>query len=83
MISQKIQEAFNKQINEEIFSSYLYLSMAAYFDSINFPGFAQWMKKQSQEETEHAMKFYHHIVERGGTVELFEIKEPKKNGNPL
>jgi ferritin len=78
MISKQMQEALNKQINEEMYSSYLYLSMAAYFDAMSFPGFAQWMKAQSQEEWFHAMKFYGHIVERGGEVELFAINEPKK-----
>jgi ferritin len=78
MISKEMQDAFNKQINEEMFSSYLYLSMAAYFDAANLPGFAQWMKVQSHEEWMHGMKFYGHIVERGGKVELFALKEPKK-----
>jgi ferritin len=78
MINKKMQEAFNKQINEEMYSSYLYLSMAAYFEAMSFPGFAQWMKAQSQEEWVHAMKFYNHIVERGGEVELLAINEPKK-----
>jgi ferritin len=78
MISKKMQDAFNKQINEEMYSSYLYLSMAAYFEALSFPGFGQWMRAQSQEEWIHAMKFYNHIVERGGEVELFAIKEPKK-----
>jgi len=78
MISKKMQDAFNKQINEELFSSYLYLSMAAYFESLSLPGIATWLKLQSQEEWMHGMKFYTHIVERGGEVELFAIKEPKK-----
>jgi len=78
MINQKMQDAFNRQINEEMYSSYLYLSMAAYFAAGGFPGLAQWMKAQSQEEWAHAMKFFNHIVERGGEVELLAIKEPKK-----
>jgi len=77
MISQNMQDAFNKQINEEIYSSYLYLSMAAYFDSINLGGFSHWMKMQAQEEMFHAMKFYNHIVERGGEVELLALKKPE------
>lgn len=79
MIKKKMQDAFNKQIGEEMYSSYLYLSMAAYFDSINLTGFAHWMRMQAQEEMFHAMKFYHHIVERGGKVELGHIEEPKKS----
>lgn len=77
MIKPKMEEALNKQINEEMFSSYLYLSMSAYFDSVNLAGFSQWMKYQAQEEMFHAMKLYNHIAERGGTVKLMAIKEPK------
>lgn len=75
-MNDKIREAFNKQINEELFSSYLYLAMSAYFESINLPGFAQWMRCQSQEELVHAMKFYNFINERGGTVVLTAIDGP-------
>jgi len=78
MINKKIEEAFNKQINEEMYSSYLYLSMAAWFDSINLKGFSHWMKAQAQEEMFHAMKFFNHIIERGGDVALAAIAEPKK-----
>jgi len=78
MISRKLNDAINKQINEEMFSAYLYLSMAAYFDSINLTGFSHWFRLQVREETFHAMKFYHHIIERGGTVELQALEEPKK-----
>jgi ferritin len=77
MIKKKIEQAFNKQINEEVFSFYLYLSMAAWFDTINLKGFSLWMKIQAQEEMFHAMKFYNHILERGGNVELAKIAEPK------
>jgi ferritin len=78
MINKKIEEAFNKQINEEMFSFYLYLSMAAWFEAGNFKGFSHWMKTQAQEEMFHAMKFYNHILERGGSVALAPIAEPKK-----
>ena len=84
MISQKMQEAFNKQINEEMYSSYLYLSMAAYFGSINLTGFSHWMKLQAQEEMFHTMKFFNHVVERGGEVELLALKKPEfKWNSPL
>lgn len=76
MISDKIQQAFNKQVNAEFFSAYLYLSMAAYFESLNLPGFANWMRCQSQEELIHAMKFYSFISERNGTVTLTAIDGP-------
>ena len=78
MISKKMQDALNKQINEEMYSSYLYLAMAGYFESVNLPGFSQWMRTQAQEEMFHAMKFFNHITERGGNVELMAIKEPKR-----
>ena len=76
-LKSKMNDALNAQINEELYSSYLYLSMAAYFESINLPGFANWMKVQSREETVHGMKLFHYIHEAGGTVTLKGIKEPK------
>lgn len=78
MINKRMQDALNKQINEEMFSSYLYLSMSAYFESNSLLGFAHWMKTQAQEEMFHAMKFYNYILERGGNVELQAVAEPKK-----
>ena len=69
-------EALNKQINEELYSSYLYLSMSAWFDNIGLKGFANWMKVQAKEELGHAMKFYKYIISRGGRVQLHEIKAP-------
>lgn len=84
MISKKMQDAFVDQINEELFSSYLYLSMAAWFESKNFHGMAKWMQVQAEEEREHAMKFFDQIVERGGRVKLAAIKEPQFEWkNPL
>jgi len=77
MIGQKMQTAMNKQIQREIDSAYLYLSMAAYFESQNLNGMAHWMKVQAKEEMGHAMKLYEHIYDRGGRVKLFAIEEPK------
>jgi ferritin len=77
MISKKMEKAINEQINAELFSGYLYLSMATYFDSINFPGFSNWMKVQAKEEYKHAMKFYGHVADRLGTVTLKAIEGPK------
>lgn len=68
MINKSMQDAMNDQINKELYSSYLYLSMAAYFEDKNLPGFARWMRIQEAEEREHAMKFYDFILERGGKV---------------
>ena len=77
MFNQKIQDAFNQQLNAELFSSYLYLSMSAYFESQGLAGMASWMQLQAQEEHAHAMKFFDHINERGGKVVLKQIEAPK------
>ncbi len=77
MIGKAMQDAINEQINKELFSSYLYLSMAAYFEDRNLPGFAHWMRVQEAEEREHAMKFYDFILECGGKVTLKAIDAPK------
>ena len=76
MISQKIADALNDQIRKEVYSSYLYLSMAAQFASMNLNGFAHWMKIQTGEETKHAMKIYDHLNERNGRVILQQIDAP-------
>jgi len=77
MISKKMQDALNGQINAEMYSAYLYLAMSAYFQSINFNGFAQWMNVQYQEEMMHAMKIYDFIAERGGRIVLDAIDKPQ------
>ena len=77
MISKTMQDAINAQINKEMFSSYLYLSMAAYFENTGLSGAAKWMYVQSGEETEHAMKFFAHLIDRGGKVELAAIAKPE------
>jgi len=77
MMNKTVQDAMNEQINKELYSAYLYLSMAAYFEDKNLPGFAHWMRVQEAEEREHAMKFYDFILERGGRVTLKAIDAPK------
>jgi len=77
VISEKMQKAINEQINAELYSSYLYLSMSAYFYANNYKGFGRWFEIQSKEENEHAMKLYHYLLERGGKVELKSIGAPK------
>jgi ferritin len=77
MIKERIEEVINQQINAELYSGYLYLSMAAYFESTNLNGFANWMHVQNLEEQSHAMKFYHYLNERGGRVKLMPIEGPK------
>jgi ferritin len=76
MISKTMQSAINDQINKELYSAYLYLSMAAYFAEENLPGFAKWLLVQEKEEREHGMKLYDFLVDRGGQVLLKAIGEP-------
>lgn len=76
MLKEKMQEAINEQINKELYSSYLYMSMSAYFESINLSGFANWMYVQAQEELTHAAKFYNYVNEKGGRVILKPIEGP-------
>ncbi len=78
-----VQAAFNEQIKHEFFSGYLYLSMSAHFEAENLPGFAHWMKLQAQEELEHALRLYDHVLRRGGRVELQPIDAPQTEfGSP-
>lgn len=77
MLSEKMQDALNKQINAEMFSANLYLSMATYFEFINLPGMAKWMVAQAGEEMEHAMKIYGHIHERMGRVIIGGLDAPE------
>ena len=77
MISKKMEEALNEQVNAELYSSYLYLSMESYFKSQNLNGFANWMRIQTQEEVMHATKIYDFINERGGRVLLKAIEGPQ------
>ncbi len=77
MISPRIEKALNEQAHAEFFSFYLYLAVAAYLAAQHLDGFAAWMEAHAREELEHAMKLYHHINERGGTVHLMAIDEPQ------
>ncbi len=79
MLSQKIQDALNSQINLELLSSYHYLAMAAHFESVSLPGMARWMRVQSDEEKIHAMKLFDHMCDRGGTVVLQPIDQPHRS----
>ncbi len=78
MINKKLEKAINEQINKEMFSAYLYLSMSAYFEDENFPGFAKWMNEQAKEEQLHAMKLFNYLIERGGRVELMALEKPQQ-----
>jgi len=77
MISKKMEDALNEQVNAELYSAYLYLSMESYFKSRNLNGFANWMRVQTQEEVMHATKIYDFINERGGRVTLKAIEGPQ------
>lgn len=77
MLTKRMEQALNEQINAEIWSAYLYLSMSAFFESKNLPGFAHWMKIQWQEELTHANKFFDYVNERGGRVILKSIAAVK------
>lgn len=77
MLSKKMEKAFNEQINAELYSSYLYLSMASYFTTANLNGFANWMQIQVKEENAHAMMMYNYVHERGGKVTLKAIAQPE------
>ena len=81
MLSEKMQDALNGQLNAELYSSYLYLSMNAYFKSINLDGFANWMYFQAQEELIHSLKFYDFINQRGGKVNLLQVEAPPTEWN--
>jgi ferritin len=76
MLSKALEDAINEQINKELYSAYLYLSMAAYAEAASFPGFAHWMQMQYQEEVFHALKFFDYVNERGGRVVLKAIDQP-------
>ncbi|MCD8176198.1 MAG: ferritin [Tannerellaceae bacterium] len=77
MLSKKMEEALNAQINAEFWSAYLYLSMSADFAAKGKPGFANWMHIQFKEEQEHAIKFFNYVISRGGKPELKPIEEVK------
>lgn len=81
MLSEKMKKGLNDQINAEIYSAYLYLSMASYFDSENLKGFANWMKVQAQEEMTHAMKFYSYLYDKFCKVDLKPLDGPPVKWN--
>jgi ferritin len=84
MISKTLLAEMNEQIKHELYSAYLYLSMASHFEEGNLGGFASWMKLQAEEEQEHAMKFFDFIHDRGGQVILQAIDQPPAEfGTPL
>lgn len=81
MINEKMEKAFNDQINKEFYSEYLYLAMKAYFADLNLQGFVNWFDVQVQEEHAHGMGMYDYVLERGGKVELMTIDKPELEGS--
>jgi ferritin len=77
MLDERMEEALNFQFNRELYSGYLYLAMAAYFEDQGLSGFANWMRIQAQEELSHAMKFYDYIVQRGSRAVMADIEAPQ------
>jgi len=83
MISKKMQDAFNDQVAAEFFSAHLYLAMAAYLESIDLPGFANWMRVQYKEEVFHGMKMFEYVIERDGRalVKAFDAPQAEWKGS--
>ena len=75
-MSKELQTSLNAHLNKELYAAYLYLSMAAWFEAENLPGMSGWMRAQAGEEYQHAMKFWEHLTDRGGRVELLAIGQP-------
>lgn len=82
MISEKMQEELNEQVNKEFYSAYMYLAMSAYCNTIGLPGFEHWMRMQYEEEIMHVTKMYDYIMGQGRAVHLKAIEEPRKNTVP-
>ena len=84
MLSKKMETELNRQINLELFSSYMYLALSAFFSDKNLAGFANWMRVQAKEEDFHATKFYNYLVDRDGRIKLLAIEAPPFEwGSPL
>jgi len=83
-VNKRIQDSINDQINEELFSAYIYLAMSAHLEAMNFEGFAGWMRIQATEELAHAMRLFDHIKRRGGRIVLKAVGDPPMDfGTPL
>lgn len=76
MLSKKMVDALNKQLNAEYYSSYIYLAISAYYETMNLRGFASWMRMQSEEELKHAQRFYEYLVDSNARVKLMPIQQP-------
>ncbi len=83
MINQVMQDGINEQINDELYSSYVYLAMSAYCEQQNFTGCAQWLRLQSQEEHGHALRLFDYLLARDGQVALKAIAQPQETYQSL
>lgn len=81
MISEKMNDLLNRQVQKEFYSAYLYLGFEAYFQHQNLDGFANFFRVQVQEERDHAMKIFNYITQAGGKVKLYQVDEPEDNFN--
>lgn len=77
MLSETVQQAINKQITMEFGASHAYIAMAGYFENLNLSGFANWFRVQSEEEREHALRFFDYVLDRGGQVQIGALHEPQ------
>ena len=83
-VSDEVRDALNAQVRRELQAAYLYLSMANWFEEESLPGFASWMRAQSEEEREHAFRIVDHLHDRGARVELGALEAPTGDfGSPL
>ncbi len=79
MLSERMNEALNVQANRELYSSYLYLSMSYYFQSMGFGGFADWMRVQAGEELVHTMKMLDYVAASGGKAKMLAVEAPQQS----
>ena len=77
MITDRVENGLNDQLNQELAASYSYLAMSAHLESTVFGGFANWMRIQAEEEREHAMKIYRYLADRGGRITLRAVDQPE------
>ena len=83
MLSEKMLERLNQQLNVELHAAYKYLSLAAYCHGVNMNGAAKWLQLQGQEELQHAMKIYNYIIDKGGDVNMLPVQAPNLELNSL
>lgn len=78
MLTKKVEEAMNSQLAIELQSAYVYLAMSAYCEAESLPGVGHWLRRQAQEEVDHALRFYTFICDRGARVRLSGLDKPRE-----